>query len=141
MITADFIVNGKTHLREIYTEELASYSDKALATNLKRSWIPDYNNKVTDENISNRAKAHAPGIGYALDAKLTEMVATRMAAGISLDNSTLRNLAMSLLETHDKLDLLRTNGGHMSLGDSWAQRFWIRHDFPSRGRQCFFIVL
>jgi hypothetical protein len=67
VITDYFIVNGIKHIRETFKNELESYTDKALALNLKRAWVPDYKNGVSDTVINKRSSTHAPGVGYEID--------------------------------------------------------------------------
>ena len=51
IIAQYYIDNGFTHLRSNFGEELHTYTDKALKLNLKRAWVPDLNNKITDETL------------------------------------------------------------------------------------------
>ena len=133
VITQYYIDNGFIHLRNTFGKDVSEYTDKALKLNLRRAWIPDLNNMVTDEVLQQRLTAHKPGYGFLIDEKLKEKITIRMTTGLSVDDIVLRNLALGLLQEYGKEDLLRTKGGIMSLGQGWAQRFWKRHNFPSRG--------
>jgi hypothetical protein len=63
VITQYFIDNGFNHLRSVFGKDVDMYTDKALKLNLKRAWVPDLNNRVTNEDLKMRLTSHKPGYG------------------------------------------------------------------------------
>ena len=67
-----------------------------------------------------------------IDVELFDLVTIRRSAGLSIDNSILRQQLLPLLTEYNLTDLLKENGGKHTFGDSWAHRFFARHGMVLR---------
>ena len=64
-----------------------------------------------------------------IDVELFDLVTIRRSAGLSIDNSILGQQLLTLLTEYNLTDLLKENGGKHTSGDSWAHRFFARHEW------------
>ena len=62
-----------------------------------------------------------------IDVELFDLVTIRRSAGLSIDNSILRQQLLTLLTKYNLSDLLKGNGEKHKFGDSWAHSFFVRH--------------
>ena len=62
-----------------------------------------------------------------IDVELFDLVTIKRSAGLSIDNSILRQQLLTLLTKYNLTDLLKENGGKHTFGNSWAHRFFARH--------------
>ena len=68
-----------------------------------------------------------------IDKELFDTALARRNEGcLSVDNSLLRQLLLIILAKNGLMDILRENGEKYTFGDSWAQRFFKRHDIILR---------
>ena len=82
-------------------------------------------NATIDDPLRNRP----PIGGWILDNKLKLDMLTRHENGLVINNEVLRSGMLVLLSNAGKSYLVSHAG---ALGPSWAQRFWVRHNFPVR---------
>ena len=103
-----------------------------IDTRLNR-WMADYHEELrTKTPLVFGAGGRLPEYGAYIDNLLLADVHTRMKASLKLDNEILRDLLMVHLIDKKKTYLLVENGGTCVFGDSWAQRFYARHNLASR---------
>jgi len=71
-------------------------------------------------------------ISTKVDLQLLSAVKERMKLGLPVDAFILRVLLIALLSVHNKLSLLKENGGKNTFRDPWATRFYKRHKLKRR---------
>lgn len=108
-----------------YEEEFEGLSTKASLKKINR-WQKDHKKKKNYINV------RLPAYGSVIDnLVLLDFQRTR-SAGLPVDNVTLRRFLVVHLTAADMLDTLIENGGSFSYTDSWAIRFYKRHNIVSR---------
>lgn len=108
-----------------YEEEFEGLATKASLKKINR-WQKDYKKKNTYVNV------RLPAYGSVIDnLVLLDFQRTR-SAGLPVDNVTLRRFLVVHLTAANMLDTLIENGGSFSYTDSWAIRFYKRHNIVSR---------
>ena len=106
------------------TDELSGYLPEAKRMALKR-WASDV---VHPKGPHSRVCA----IGAPCDNAIASQVQVRIENGLCVDDAILRNLAIAELKLRGEEALLRENGGQLTLGSGWCQRFWKRHNLVAR---------
>ena len=89
-------------------------------------WKRDFSENKTP------TRHRAPAYGEIIDLQLLEQFDIRRAAGLALDDHTLRLMLLPLLENHGLTGLLKENDGPNTFGSSWARRFYKRHNISTR---------
>jgi hypothetical protein len=82
-------------------------------------------------NIPNRFNGKVPVYGKDIDLELFNLVKEKMfieRSNVACNDMILRELLLSLLQSHGKMNLLLGNGGSCVFQRSWALRFWKRYD-------------
>ncbi len=74
----------------------------------------------------------APAYGQVIDDMVYQSILGQIDHGAPVNNITLRAVLIVELTKHNKLDLLVENGGQCIFRESWAKRFWKRHNLSSR---------
>ena len=88
--------------------------------------------KELERKASKKVTNHGPIIGTAVDEDVAKCMAQRMAAGLTCDDTVLREAVMIVLDKKGMSNLLRENGGQYTFGKNWCHRFWKRHGYASR---------
>ena len=114
--------------RTAFETELAGRSYAAVKAALW-TWRKQIKSPVV---IKKENSGRMPAYGAEIDNLLRDKVVQRIDLGLPADNPTLRILLEQILTDHDKLHLLKSKGGPCIFEDSWAQRFWARHNLVSR---------
>jgi len=99
-----------------------------------RRWKIDYKKELkTGQHINVTYGGSISCLGDAIDKELRIRVLDHVAKGVPINDIILKALAkkLSLLE-NNKEHLLTDNGGHITLGKVWCQRFWKRNELSSR---------
>ena len=117
---------GRNKTVELYKETFGDRTQRSVDQALK-TWSRD----LRENNESFRGK-RAPAYGFPIDLLLLKEVKERMVAKLPVDDVTLRNLLVNLLQIHERMDLMTDNGGTHLFLHGWAGRFWKRHKLPSR---------
>lgn len=117
---------GRNKTVELYKETFGDRTQRSVDQALK-TWSRD----LRENNESFRGK-RAPAYGFPIDLLLLKEVKERMIAKLPVDDVTLRNLLVNLLQIHERMDLMTDNGGTHLFLHGWAGRFWKRHKLPSR---------
>lgn len=90
--------------------------------------IKNVNGSVT---IPNRLNGKVPVYGKDIDLELFNLVKEKMfieRSNVACNDMILRELLLSLLQSHGKMNLLLGNGGSCVFQRSWALRFWKRYE-------------
>jgi hypothetical protein len=73
-----------------------------------------------------------PAYGNIIDVELAEQFDIRRAAGLDVDDASLRRMLIPLLNKYGMSKLLKENGGKYCFNHSWAVRFFKRHNISTR---------
>jgi hypothetical protein len=92
-------------------------------------WKKDLQNKKGDEKVHCQ---QPPSYGNVIDQKLVEVFDTRRAAGLSIDDVSLKQLLIPLLHEAGLTGLMKENGGYCTFGRGWAYRFYKRNNITQR---------
>jgi hypothetical protein len=90
--------------------------------------IKNVNGSVTTPN---RFNGKVPVYGKDIDLELFNLVKEKMfieRSNVACNDTILRELLLSLLQSHGKMNLLLGNGGSCVFQRSWALRFWKRYE-------------
>jgi hypothetical protein len=107
-----------------YADDLGDFSTVAQYHKL-HSWKKEMENDI---DVRIQPPGREPAYGNEIDAKLLDNVQILLLQGHPVDDATLRNELVKILNEEGRADLLIENGGTCVFQTSWAARFWKRHE-------------
>jgi hypothetical protein len=117
---------GVTNAIKFYEADMSDYSYRAARLAVSR-WIHDLADGKAPTDHLNSSRWRSSIVGNEIEQIVVKDLQVRSETGLVIDNSILRRLIKEQLAVHEKSYLLAENGGVLTLGDSWACRFWKRH--------------
>ena len=126
IIAEEAKIYGNYSTLKTYASVFANATSIAATRRLNR-WKCDLKNgKVSETRKAILAYSRE------IDVELSDLVTIRGSAGLSIDNSILRQQLLTLLTEYNLTDLLKEDGGKHTFRDSWAHRFFARHGMVLR---------
>ena len=122
-IAKHFEKYGLANTIDAYRQELQELPSTSHEQNFRR-WRKDM--------LADKVPGYVhrqPIIGEVIDNELYTEVMDRILLGLTIDATILREILLTLLTQHERMDLVMSNS---SFGQSWAQRFFKRHKLQSR---------
>jgi len=130
-IVVEFISNGEpaalAKFPSAFTNEKGELIKPATYKQRLRRWKKDYELEMASGQLSSSHK-QMPPYGEEIDVALAEECKVRIASGLSIDPSVIRSILLRHLEKVGQLGLLREKGGKYVFGQTWAYRFYNRHN-------------
>jgi hypothetical protein len=96
-----------------------------------KRWIRQFR----DPNRKGYNSTTTPVYGLEIDKLVYEDVLRRQRAGLTIMSGDVRKILVAHLYDAGKSHLLLENGGNYVFGDSWASRFFNRHNLVSRAKK------
>jgi len=128
VIVDHYLNHGFNDTISVFEGALSRYNKKlpAIKKNLK---VWEKEKDFSDDFLKTKKKRRMPLYGRDIDIELCKVIERMGDSGLPVDNSILRRQLLCLLENHNKLNLVLNDA---SFGNSWAERFWARHNLSSR---------
>ena len=111
---------------DVYDKEFEGYNNRQAKKRVEE-WV---RNQKSNKKVDYQRRSAS--YGKEVDLQLLSAVKERMKLGLPIDAFILRVLLIALLSVHNKLSLLKEYGGKNTFQDSWATRFYKRHQLKRR---------